>query len=68
MHDNGIGINKAKGQNHMSQKKRFYGAEATGNRIKILYKNKDVLIETKDISSGKNTGTEVTISFPLIYG
>ena len=68
VHDNGIGINKAKGQNHMSQKKRFYGAEATGNRIKILYKNKDVLIETKDISSGKNTGTEVTISFPLIYG
>lgn len=63
--DNGIGINKAKEINHMSQKRKFFGAKATEHRIKILYKNKDVHIETKDISSSKKTGTRVSIKFPL---
>jgi sensor histidine kinase YesM len=62
--DNGIGINKAKEQDHMSQKRKFFGAKATENRIRILYQNKDVYIETKDISSSKTTGTKVSISFP----
>jgi sensor histidine kinase YesM len=63
--DNGIGINKAKELSHMSQKRKFFGAEATENRIRILYKNKDVHILTKDISSKTITGTQVSIKFPL---
>ena len=63
--DNGIGINKAKELTQMTQKRKFFGAEATENRIRILYQNKDVHILTKDISKGTKTGTEVSISFPL---
>ncbi|MHB1147822.1 MAG: sensor histidine kinase [Lutibacter sp.] len=63
--DNGIGINKAKEIDKMSQKRRFFGTEATGNRIRILHQNKGVDIETKDISLGTETGTQVLISFPL---
>ena len=64
--DNGIGINKAKELSHMSQKRKFFGAEATENRIRILYQNKDVHILTKDISSNIKTGTQVSIKFPLV--
>ena len=63
--DNGIGINKAKELAQMTQKRKFFGAEATENRIRMLYQNKDVHIVTKDISKGTKTGTEVSISFPL---
>lgn len=64
--DNGIGINKAKELEQISQKRKFFGAKATENRIQFLHKNKGVNIETKDISSGENTGTQVLISFPLL--
>lgn len=63
--DNGIGINASKEATYMISKKKFYGTEATENRIKILYQNKDVHVNIKDISSGKTTGTCVTIQFPL---
>ncbi len=63
--DNGIGINKAKELEHMSQKRKFFGAKATENRIRMLYQNSHVHIETKDISSNLKTGTQVSISFPL---
>jgi sensor histidine kinase YesM len=63
--DNGIGINKAKEIDKMSQKRRFFGTEATGNRIRILHQNKGVSIDTKDISVDIDTGTQVLISFPL---
>ncbi|MGV8945878.1 MAG: sensor histidine kinase [Lutibacter sp.] len=63
--DNGIGINKSRENDKMSQKRRFFGTEATGDRIKMLHQNKDVYIETKDISVGTKTGTQVSISFPL---
>lgn len=63
--DNGIGINKAKEMNQITQKRRFFGTEATENRIRILHQNRGVHIETKDISAGAETGTQVTISFPL---
>jgi hypothetical protein len=63
--DNGIGINKAKELAHMTSKRKFFGAEATENRIRILYQNKDVHIVTRDISEGEKTGTEVAITFPL---
>ncbi|SNR51746.1 sensor histidine kinase [Lutibacter flavus] len=65
--DNGIGINKAKQLSHMSQKRKFFGAEATENRIRMLYQNKDVYIATKDVSSKDKTGTQVSIKFPLLY-
>ncbi|MDD3722064.1 MAG: histidine kinase [Lutibacter sp.] len=64
--DNGIGINKARELNQIAQKKRFFGTEATANRIRILHKNRTVNIETKDISVGTETGTQILISFPLI--
>lgn len=62
--DNGIGINKSRELDQISQKKRFFGTEATENRIRILHRNKGVHIETKDISSGTKTGTQVSITFP----
>ena len=64
--DNGIGINKAKELSHMSNKRKFFGAEVTENRIRMLYQNKDVHIVTKDISSDNKTGTQVSIKFPLL--
>ncbi|NLP57038.1 sensor histidine kinase [Lutibacter sp. B1] len=63
--DNGIGINKAKELSHMSQKRKFFGAKATENRIRMLYQNKAVQVITKDISDETRTGTQVTIKFPL---
>jgi len=63
--DNGIGINKTKKQNYLLQKRKFFGARTTENRIRILHQNKGVHIETKDISTDTNTGTQVLISFPL---
>jgi len=62
--DNGIGINKARELDQITQKKRFFGTETTENRIRVLHQNKGVTIETKDISVGPKTGTEVSISFP----
>lgn len=64
--DNGVGINKAKEKSHMSQKRKFFGIEATENRIRMLYQNKNVEIETKDISTDSKTGTQVTIIFPYV--
>ncbi|WP_456376278.1 sensor histidine kinase [Lutibacter sp.] len=63
--DNGIGINKTKQQTYLLQKRKFFGASATENRIRILHQNKGVHIETKDISTKNTTGTQVSISFPL---
>lgn len=63
--DNGIGINKAQELSYMSQKRKFYGAEATENRIRMLYQHKDVHIVTKDISGINKSGTQVSIKFPL---
>lgn len=63
--DNGIGISTNKKTTHISQRRKFYGAEATKNRIKVLHKNKNVHIKTVDISDGNITGTHVTITFPF---
>lgn len=65
--DNGVGINKTKEQSHMSQKRKFFGIEATENRIRMLYQNKNVNIQTRDISNGSKTGTEVLIIFPYTH-
>ena len=63
--DNGVGINQTKKISHLSQKKKFFGAEATENRIRILHQNKGVDIKISDISSENKTGTKVSIRFPL---
>jgi len=63
--DNGIGINKNKKVTHISERRKFLGAEATENRIRMLHQNKGVEIETKDISDETRTGTKVSITFPL---
>ena len=63
--DNGIGINNTKKITHLSQKRKFFGAKATENRIRILHQNKGVEIETEDISSETTSGTKVSIRFPL---
>lgn len=62
--DNGIGIDRTKNTSHISERRRFYGAEATENRIKVLHKNKNVQIKTSNVSNGNKTGTHVTITFP----
>tara|TARA_R110001583_G_scaffold35585_3_gene118224 strand:+ start:11771 stop:12997 length:1227 start_codon:yes stop_codon:yes gene_type:complete len=65
--DNGIGINKTKEEvTHLSERRKFFGAKATENRIRILHKNEGVDIKIIDISSGADTGTQVSISFPLL--
>ena len=63
--DNGVGINNTKKITHLSERRKFSGAEATENRIRILHQNKNVDIEIKDITSGDITGTQVLIRFPL---
>jgi len=63
--DNGIGIDKTQKTTPLSLKRKFYGAKATENRIRILHQNEGVDIKIEDISSGTTTGTQVSISFPL---
>ena len=63
--DNGIGINTTKENEHMSHKRKFFGARATEDRIRILYQGRDVKVKTRDISKGDKTGTEVIVSFEI---
>jgi len=63
--DNGVGINQTKKITHLSQKRKFFGAKATENRIRILHKNDGVEIQTTDISNDQISGTQVSIRFPL---
>lgn len=63
--DNGIGIDKNKENKHMSHKRKFFGARATEDRIKILYQDKHVKVHTEDVSKGDVTGTVVTVSFEI---
>jgi sensor histidine kinase YesM len=63
--DNGVGINQTKKITHLSQKRKFFGAKATENRIRILHKNDGVEIQTTDISNDQISGTKVLIRFPL---
>lgn len=65
--DNGIGINKAREESHKKiNRRKFFGTQATENRIRLLYKKSNVKIHITDISEGKNTGTKVQIIFPHI--
>ncbi len=63
--DNGIGINKAREKEHKNiNRRKFFGTQATENRIKLLYKNSNVVINYTDISDSTSTGTKVQIVFP----
>jgi len=65
--DNGIGINKAREQSHKKiDRRKFFGTQATENRIQLLYKKANVNIDFKDISDDTSSGTKVKITFPHI--
>ncbi len=65
--DNGIGIDKTKDESHKKiNRRKFFGAQATENRIKLLHRNVDVTVDINDISDENSTGTKVTIIFPII--
>jgi len=65
--DNGIGINKARELSHKKiNRRKFFGTQATENRIQLLYKKVNVKISVTDISNKTSTGTKVQIIFPHI--
>ncbi len=65
--DNGIGINKAREEAHKKiNRRKFFGTQATENRIRLLYKKSNVKISVTDISDKTSTGTKVQIIFPRI--
>lgn len=65
--DNGIGINRAREQSHKKiDRRKFFGTQATENRIQLLYKKSNVDINVIDISNSSSSGTKVTITFPHI--
>lgn len=65
--DNGIGINKAREEAHKKiNRRKFFGTQATENRIRLLYKKANVQINITDISDKTSTGTKVKIIFPRV--
>jgi sensor histidine kinase YesM len=63
--DNGIGIDKAREKAHKNiNRRKFFGTQATENRIQLLYKKSNVEIKYTDISDSTSTGTKVQIVFP----
>ncbi|PCI11831.1 MAG: hypothetical protein COB73_01195 [Flavobacteriaceae bacterium] len=65
--DNGIGIIKAREQSHKKiDRRKFFGTQATENRIQLLYKKANVNIDFTDISDETSSGTKVKITFPHI--
>jgi len=65
--DNGIGINKAREEAHKKiNRRKFFGTQATEDRIRLLYKKNNVKISVTDISDEESTGTKVQIIFPHI--
>jgi LytS/YehU family sensor histidine kinase len=64
--DNGIGIDKTTEESHKKiNRRKFFGAQATEDRIKLLHRNIDVAVDISDISDENSTGTKVTIIFPI---
>ncbi len=63
--DNGIGINKAREKAHKNiNRRKFFGTQATENRIQLLYKKTNAKINYTDISDSTSRGTKVQIIFP----
>jgi LytS/YehU family sensor histidine kinase len=64
--DNGIGIDKTTEESHKKiNRRKFFGTQATEDRIKLLHRNIDVAVDISDISDENSTGTKVTIIFPI---
>ncbi|MDT0553608.1 sensor histidine kinase [Urechidicola vernalis] len=64
--DNGIGIDNSKRQPHKQiNRRKFFGTQATENRIKLLHRQANVVVDISDISTEEKTGTKVTIVFPI---
>jgi LytS/YehU family sensor histidine kinase len=64
--DNGIGIDKTNEESHKKiNRRKFFGTQATEDRIKLLHRNIDVAVDISDISDENSTGTKVTIIFPI---
>ncbi|MEI6866114.1 histidine kinase [Flavicella sp.] len=64
--DNGIGINDEMiAKNRKSSKRKFFGSYATEKRIKLMYNSDYVDIFTQNISDNCETGTRVTVKFPV---
>jgi LytS/YehU family sensor histidine kinase len=64
--DNGIGIDKTTEESHKKiNRRKFFGAQATEDRIKLLHRNIGVAVDISDISDENSTGTKVTIIFPI---
>ena len=65
--DNGIGIDSSRKQKHKQiNRRKFFGTQATENRIKLLHRQANVIVDISDISDGDITGTKVTLVFPII--
>jgi len=64
--DNGLGINDEMIQkNRRSSKRKFFGSHASEKRIKLMYGIDNVNIDIKSINNIKESGTQVTIIFPI---
>lgn len=64
--DNGIGIDNSKRQPHKQiNRRKFFGTQATEDRIKLLHRQSNVVVDISDISNDNSTGTKVTIVFPI---
>ena len=65
--DNGIGIDSSRNQPHRQiNRRKFFGTQATENRIKLLHRQSNVIVDISDISDGDITGTKVTLVFPIV--
>lgn len=64
--DNGIGIDTSRSQPHKQiSRRKFFGTQATENRIKLLHRQSKVIVDISDISNEETTGTKVTLVFPI---
>jgi sensor histidine kinase YesM len=65
--DNGIGYAKAKEQAELKRDERVgFATKATDVRIRTLFKDANTVINIEDISSKNETGTKVTLMFPIV--
>ena len=65
--DNGIGYTKSKDQADIKRDERVgFATKATDVRIRTLFRNEETFINIEDISNKSQTGTKVTLMFPII--
>jgi len=65
--DNGIGIESSKRKTgRQINRRKFFGTQATESRIKLLYRQANVIVDISDISTEEVSGTKVTLVFPIL--